>query len=127
MQTCVHNHFQVPLSSICYHGSRLVQALAKFKERSLLLSSLRTLTPADLLTLASDPSGSHVLQALTITSSDKGRGKILKRLEVLLHYKDVIDLESIRFTHSFWQCPLLLYMLLLRFSVVQQQNNQENH
>ncbi|KAM7401276.1 hypothetical protein PAMA_005456 [Pampus argenteus] len=72
---------QVPLSSICYHGSRLVQALARFKERSLLLSSLRTLTPADLLTLASDPSGSHVLQALITTSSDKGRGKILKRLE----------------------------------------------
>ncbi|KAM8849345.1 nucleolar protein 9 isoform 1-T4 [Spinachia spinachia] len=72
---------EVPLTSICYHGSRLVQALAKFKERSLLLSSLRTLTPADLLTLASDPSGSHVLQTLITTSSDKGRGKILKRLE----------------------------------------------
>ncbi|KAG7227397.1 hypothetical protein INR49_000402 [Caranx melampygus] len=55
---------EVPLSSICYHGSRLVQALAKFKERSHLLSSLRTLNPADLLTLASDPAGSHVLQAL---------------------------------------------------------------
>ncbi|XP_037644402.1 nucleolar protein 9 [Sebastes umbrosus] len=74
-------HTEVPLTSICYHGSRLVQSLAKFKERSLLLSSLRTLTPADLLTLASDPSGSHVLQALITTSSDKGRGKILKRLE----------------------------------------------
>lgn len=72
---------EVPLSSICYHGSRLVQALARFKERSHLLSSLRTLTPADLLTLASDPAGSHVLQALITTSSDKGRGKILKRLE----------------------------------------------
>ncbi|XP_054452046.1 nucleolar protein 9 [Anoplopoma fimbria] len=72
---------EVPLSSICYHGSRLVQALAKFKERSLLLSSLRTMTPSDLLKLASDPSGSHVLQALITTSSDKGRGKILKRLE----------------------------------------------
>uniref|UniRef100_A0A3B5B1L7 NOP9 nucleolar protein n=1 Tax=Stegastes partitus TaxID=144197 RepID=A0A3B5B1L7_9TELE len=72
---------EVPLTSICYHGSRLVQALARFKERSLLLSSLRTLTPADLLTLASDPAGSHVLQALITTSSDKGRGKILKRLE----------------------------------------------
>ncbi|XP_017276289.1 nucleolar protein 9 isoform X2 [Kryptolebias marmoratus] len=72
---------EVPLTSICYHGSRLVQALAKFKERSLLLSSLRTLSPADLLTLASDPAGSHVLQALITTSSDKGRGKILKRLE----------------------------------------------
>ncbi|XP_059199762.1 nucleolar protein 9 [Centropristis striata] len=72
---------QVPLSSICYHGSRLVQALARFKERSHLLSSLRTLSPADLLTMASDPAGSHVLQALITTSSDKGRGKILKRLE----------------------------------------------
>ncbi|XP_029381232.1 nucleolar protein 9 isoform X2 [Echeneis naucrates] len=74
---------QVPLSSICYHGSRLVQALARFKERSHLLSSLRTLSPADLLTLASDPAGSHVLQALVTTSSDKGRGKILKRMEGL--------------------------------------------
>uniref|UniRef100_A0A3Q4BCZ7 NOP9 nucleolar protein n=1 Tax=Mola mola TaxID=94237 RepID=A0A3Q4BCZ7_MOLML len=72
---------EIPLSSICYHGSRLVQALARFNERSLLLSSLRTLTPADLLTLATDPAGSHVLQALITTSSDKGRGKILKRLE----------------------------------------------
>ncbi|XP_043990346.1 nucleolar protein 9 [Gambusia affinis] len=72
---------EVPLTSICYHGSRLVQALARFKERSHLLSSLRTLSPADLLTMASDPSGSHVLQALITTSSDKGRGKILKRLE----------------------------------------------
>ncbi|XP_061550153.1 nucleolar protein 9 isoform X2 [Phycodurus eques] len=72
---------EAPLSSICYHGSRLVQALARFQERSILLSSLRTLTPADLLTLASHPSGSHVLQALISTSSDKGRGKILKRLE----------------------------------------------
>nr|XP_019968834.1 PREDICTED: nucleolar protein 9 [Paralichthys olivaceus]XP_019968840.1 PREDICTED: nucleolar protein 9 [Paralichthys olivaceus]XP_019968848.1 PREDICTED: nucleolar protein 9 [Paralichthys olivaceus] len=74
---------EVPLSSICYHGSRLVQALSRFKERSVLLSSLRTLSPADLLTLASDPAGSHVLQALITTSSDKGRGKILKRLEGL--------------------------------------------
>ncbi|XP_061926414.1 nucleolar protein 9 [Entelurus aequoreus] len=74
---------QVPLSSICYHGSRLVQALAKFKERSHLLSSLRALTPEDLLTMACDPSGSHVLQALITTSSDKGRGKILRRLEGL--------------------------------------------
>ncbi|XP_023260383.1 nucleolar protein 9 [Seriola lalandi dorsalis] len=74
---------EVPLSSICYHGSRLVQALARFKERSHLLSSLRTLNPADLLKLASDPAGSHVLQALITTSSDKGRGKILKRMEGL--------------------------------------------
>lgn len=72
---------EVPLNSICYHGSRLVQALAKFKERSIVLSSLRTLAPADLLTLSTDSAGSHVLQALITTCSDKGRGKILKRLE----------------------------------------------
>lgn len=74
---------EVPLKCICYHGSRLVQALSKFKERSHLLSSLRTLSPSDLLTLATDSVGSHVLQALITTSSDKGRGKILKRLEGL--------------------------------------------
>lgn len=72
---------EVPLKSMCYHGSCLVQALAKFKERSLLLNSLRSLTPADLLTLADNPAGSFVLQALITTSSDKGRGKILRRLE----------------------------------------------
>ncbi|KAJ8011751.1 hypothetical protein DPEC_G00061510 [Dallia pectoralis] len=70
-----------PLSSICYHGSRLVQSLAKFKERSLLLNSLRSLTPADHLTLGTDQTGSHVLQLLVTSSSDKGRGKILRRLE----------------------------------------------
>ncbi|XP_030608273.1 nucleolar protein 9 isoform X2 [Archocentrus centrarchus] len=74
-------HTEVPLTSICYHGSRLVQALAKFKGRSLLLSSLRSLSPSDLLSMAADRAGSHVLQALITTSSDKGRGKILKRLE----------------------------------------------
>lgn len=72
---------ETPLKSMCYHGSRLVQALSKFKERSLLLSSLRVLTSADLLTLATDSVGSHVLQALITSSSDKGRGKILKRME----------------------------------------------
>ncbi|XP_010887294.2 nucleolar protein 9 isoform X2 [Esox lucius] len=70
-----------PLSSICYHGSRLVQSLAKFKDRSLLLNSLRSLTPADHLTLGTDQTGSHVLQLLVTSSSDKGRGKILRRLE----------------------------------------------
>lgn len=84
--------FQVPLT-ICYLGSMLVQALAKFKEHSILLSSLRTLSPADLLTLASDPAGSHVLQAFIITCSDKGRGKILKRLEVL-HVHVILSLKN---------------------------------
>lgn len=70
-----------PLAFICYHGSVLVQLLAKFKDRSLLLNSLRSLTPADLLVLGTDQCGSHVLQVLITTSSDKGRGKILRRLE----------------------------------------------
>uniref|UniRef100_A0A8C5B7C1 Nucleolar protein 9 n=1 Tax=Gadus morhua TaxID=8049 RepID=A0A8C5B7C1_GADMO len=72
---------EVPLSSICYHGSRLVQALARFQDRSLLMGSLRALAPADLATLSSDPAGSHVMQALITLSSDKGRGKILRRME----------------------------------------------
>nr|XP_023660203.1 nucleolar protein 9 [Paramormyrops kingsleyae]XP_023660204.1 nucleolar protein 9 [Paramormyrops kingsleyae]XP_023660205.1 nucleolar protein 9 [Paramormyrops kingsleyae]XP_023660206.1 nucleolar protein 9 [Paramormyrops kingsleyae] len=72
---------QRPLSRICYHGSRLVQALLKFKDRSLLLNSLRALTPSDLVTLGTDQSGSHVLQAIMTSASDKGRGKILRRLE----------------------------------------------
>ncbi|KAG7258624.1 hypothetical protein CRUP_028876 [Coryphaenoides rupestris] len=72
---------EVPLSSVCYHGSRLVQALARFRDRSLLMGSLRALTPGDLAALAADPAGSHVLQALLAVSSDKGRGKILRRLE----------------------------------------------
>lgn len=37
--------------------------------------------------MATDPAGSHVLQALITTSSDKGRGKILKRLEVRDTYR----------------------------------------
>ncbi|KAJ3595764.1 hypothetical protein NHX12_005067 [Muraenolepis orangiensis] len=72
---------EIPLSSICYHGSLLVQAMARFKDRSLLMSSLRALTPADLAALGVDPTGSHVMQALLAVSSDKGRGKILRRLE----------------------------------------------
>ncbi|XP_035286252.1 nucleolar protein 9 [Anguilla anguilla] len=72
---------QRPLSNICYNGSRLVQSLAKFKDRSVLLNSLRLLPPSDLLTLGTDQSGSHVLQALLVSSSDKGRSKILRRLE----------------------------------------------
>ncbi|XP_048867600.1 nucleolar protein 9 isoform X2 [Brienomyrus brachyistius] len=72
---------QRPLSGICYHGSRLVQALLKFKDHSLLLNSLRALTPSDLVTLGTDQSGSHVLQAIMTSASDKGRGKILRRLE----------------------------------------------
>ncbi|XP_018613502.2 nucleolar protein 9 [Scleropages formosus] len=70
-----------PLWGMCYHGSCLVQALAKCKNNSFLMNSLHALSPANLLTLGTDPSGSHVLQALLISASDKGRGKILRKLE----------------------------------------------
>ncbi|XP_072524435.1 nucleolar protein 9 [Salminus brasiliensis] len=73
---------QRPLS-VCYHGSRLVQALASFKDRTVLMNSLHSLSPADLLTLGTDQTGSHALQALITSSSDKGKGKILRKLEGL--------------------------------------------
>ncbi|RXN02385.1 nucleolar 9 [Labeo rohita] len=69
--------------SICYHGSRLVQALAGFKDRTVLMNSLHGLSSADLLTLGTDRMGSHALQMLVTTASDKGRGKILRKLEEL--------------------------------------------
>ncbi|XP_016116245.1 nucleolar protein 9 [Sinocyclocheilus grahami] len=69
--------------SVSYHGSRLVQALAGFKDRSVLMNSLHGLGSADLLTLGTDRFGSHALQKLLTAASDKGRGKILRKLEEL--------------------------------------------
>ncbi|XP_060762340.1 nucleolar protein 9 isoform X2 [Neoarius graeffei] len=71
---------QRPLS-ICYHGSRLVQALARFKDRSILMNSLHSLSSAELLSLGTEQTGSHALQALITLSSDKGKGKILRKFE----------------------------------------------
>ncbi|XP_062843687.1 nucleolar protein 9 [Trichomycterus rosablanca] len=73
---------QRPLT-ICYHGSRLVQALARFKDRSILMNSLHGLSPANLVSLGTEQTGSHALQALITLSSDKGKGKILRKLEGL--------------------------------------------
>ncbi|MCJ8745197.1 hypothetical protein PDJAM_G00127460 [Pangasius djambal] len=73
---------QRPLS-ICYHGSRLVQALARFKDRSILMNSLHSLSTEELLSLGKEQTGSHALQALITLSSDKGKGKILRKLEGL--------------------------------------------
>ncbi|XP_051990029.1 LOW QUALITY PROTEIN: nucleolar protein 9 [Xyrauchen texanus] len=69
--------------SICYHGSRLVQALAGFKDRSILMNGLHGLTSANLLTFGTDRMGSHALQALVTSASDKGRGKIMRKMEEL--------------------------------------------
>ncbi|KAF5892804.1 nucleolar protein 9, partial [Clarias magur] len=73
---------QRPLS-FCYHGSLLVQALARFKDRSILMNSLHSLSTAELLSLGTDQMGSHAFQALITLSSDKGKGKILRKLEGL--------------------------------------------
>lgn len=73
---------QRPLS-INYHGSRLVQALARFKDRSILMNSLHNLTAAEMLSLGTEQTGSHALQALITLSSDKGKGKILRKLEAI--------------------------------------------
>ncbi|XP_016335308.1 nucleolar protein 9 [Sinocyclocheilus anshuiensis] len=69
--------------SVSYHGSRLIQALAGFKDRSVLMNSLHRLGSADLLTLGTDRFGSHALQKLLTAASDKCRGKILRKLEEL--------------------------------------------
>ncbi|XP_002662124.1 nucleolar protein 9 isoform X1 [Danio rerio] len=71
---------QRPLS-VSYHGSRLVQALCGFRDRSILMNSLHSLSSADLLSLGCDRSGSHALQALMTSGSDKGRAKILRKMQ----------------------------------------------
>lgn len=75
---------QQPLS-VCYHGSRLVQALAGFRDRSVLMNSLHELRSGQLLTLGTDPAGSRALQALVTSGSDRGRGKILRKMQVRRH------------------------------------------
>ncbi|TSP09060.1 Nucleolar protein 9 [Bagarius yarrelli] len=92
VESCVHREerqadmlqhlLERPLS-ICYHGSCLVQALARFKDRSILMNSLHSLSTAELLSLGTEQTGSHALQALITLSSDKGKGKILRKLEGL--------------------------------------------
>lgn len=50
------------------------------------MNSLHSLSPAELQALGSHQLGSHALQALVTTCSDKGKGKILRKMEVwLLH------------------------------------------
>ncbi|XP_058872973.1 nucleolar protein 9 [Acipenser ruthenus] len=72
---------QKPLSGLVYHGSCLVQSLLRFSDNSALLRSLRSLPASDLLILASDQSGSHVMEALMTSLSDKGRDRLFKKLK----------------------------------------------
>lgn len=46
------------------------------------MNSLHSLSTAELQSLGMEQMGSHALQALITLSSDKGKGKILRKLEV---------------------------------------------
>ncbi|XP_061444969.1 nucleolar protein 9 isoform X2 [Rhineura floridana] len=71
------------LSSISYHGSLMLQHLLHFANPSAVLRSLAAMSPKDLVTLACDPAGSHVFDALLASSSvlEKQRRKALRLLK----------------------------------------------
>ncbi|XP_028557492.2 nucleolar protein 9 isoform X4 [Podarcis muralis] len=72
-----------PLGSISYHGSLMLQHLLHFADPSAVLRSLAAMTPEDLVTLARDPAGSHVFDALLDSPSvpEKQRRKVLRQLK----------------------------------------------
>ncbi|XP_042328037.1 nucleolar protein 9 [Sceloporus undulatus] len=72
-----------PLTSVSYHGSLMLQHLLHFADPSIVLRSLGTMTPEDLVTLACDPAGSHVFDALLASPSvpEKQRRKVLRLLK----------------------------------------------
>ncbi|XP_039603654.1 nucleolar protein 9 isoform X2 [Polypterus senegalus] len=72
---------QRPLSGVVYNGSRLVQTLLGFSDNTIVLRSLRLLPSSDLVTLACDPSGSHVLDVMTQHLNKKEFAKLLKKLK----------------------------------------------
>ncbi|XP_060112304.1 nucleolar protein 9-like [Heteronotia binoei] len=71
------------LTSISYHGSLMLQHCLHFANPSVLLRSLAATTPQDLVTLACDPAGSHVFDALLASPSVPGkqRRKVLRLLK----------------------------------------------
>ncbi|XP_039193762.1 nucleolar protein 9 [Crotalus tigris] len=71
------------LSTVSYHGSLMLQHLLHFADPSLVLRSMGATPPADLVTLACDPSGSHVFDALLASPSvpKKSRRKVLLQLK----------------------------------------------
>ncbi|XP_028831344.1 nucleolar protein 9 isoform X2 [Denticeps clupeoides] len=92
---------QRPLDGICYHGSCLVQSLAKYKDRSLLMNSVHSLSPSQLVTLGTDKLGSHALQALVTSASDKGKGKFLRKMEGQ-HVQLACSKYGSRFIEAVW-------------------------
>ncbi|XP_048374172.1 nucleolar protein 9 [Sphaerodactylus townsendi] len=72
-----------PLSAVSYHGSLILQHCLHFADPSVVLRSLAAMTPEDLVTLACDPTGSHVFDALLASPSvpEKQRRKVLRPLK----------------------------------------------
>nr|XP_056719573.1 nucleolar protein 9 [Euleptes europaea] len=72
-----------PLSSVSYHGSLVLQHCLHFADPSVVLRSLAAMAPEDLVTLACDPAGSHVFDALLASPSvaEKQRRKVLRLLK----------------------------------------------
>ncbi|XP_066484733.1 nucleolar protein 9 [Tiliqua scincoides] len=72
-----------PLGTISYHGSLMLQHLLHFVDPSAILRSLAAMSPEDLVTLACDPAGSHVFDALLASPSVPGkqRRKVLRLLK----------------------------------------------
>ncbi|KAL8177162.1 UNVERIFIED_CONTAM: hypothetical protein K2H54_042722 [Gekko kuhli] len=71
------------LSSVSYHGSLMLQHCLHFADPSVVLRSLAATAPQDLVTLACDPAGSHVFDALLASPSvpTKQRRKVLRLLK----------------------------------------------
>ncbi|XP_015275516.1 PREDICTED: nucleolar protein 9, partial [Gekko japonicus] len=71
------------LSSVSYHGSLMLQHCLHFADPSVVLHSLAATPPQDLVTLACDPAGSHVFDALLASPSvpEKQRRKVLRLLK----------------------------------------------
>ncbi|XP_007444396.1 nucleolar protein 9, partial [Python bivittatus] len=71
------------LTAVSYHGSLVLQHLLHFADPSLVLRSLAAMPPADLVTLACDPAGSHIFDALLASPSvpEKPRRKVLRQLK----------------------------------------------
>ena len=78
------------------HGSLLVQQLVKFADPSLVVASVLAMLPSDLLAMACNPIGSHVVDAFITSHSvgQKSRDRFYGKLQVnrdCLRYRDCLN------------------------------------
>lgn len=79
------------------------------------MKSFHSLSPSDLLTLGTDQMGSHALQALITSSSDKGKGKMLRKLEVRYEENNGF-VQGIKNTYSLLTSVCFSHLLFLVLS-----------